>query len=162
MPGCYDGVGGGAPGIGTVGAVDIDRWRSRLPVTRASDGELVGWTVADLAADDGELVDAVNPVGHVIAADVRLDHAVDVLESQGLSSLSRPYWARAPLPVASELDLLRPQHDWRWRRMVMTQLDDTRVWIRPAYPSYPERMVEVALSLPADDVLVTEPPWPDE
>ncbi len=44
----------------------------------------------------------------------------------------------------------------------MTQLDDTRVWIRPAYPSYPERMVEVALSLPADDVLVTEPPSPDE
>ncbi len=87
MPGCYDSVDLGAVGIGTVGAVDISRWRSRLPVTRASDGELVGWTVSDLAADDGELVDAVNPVGHVIAADVELGDAVDVLESQGLSSL---------------------------------------------------------------------------
>ncbi|WP_235578851.1 MULTISPECIES: hypothetical protein [unclassified Rhodococcus (in: high G+C Gram-positive bacteria)] len=131
-------------------------------MTRASDGELVGWTVSDLARDDGELVDAVNPVGHVIAEDVQLEAAIDVLEARGLSSLSVPYWARAPLPLVSELDLRRATPEWQWRRMVMTQLDDTKVWIRPAYPSYPERMVELAVPLPADDVLVTEPPTRDE
>jgi hypothetical protein len=63
----------------------------------------VGWTVSDMARDDGELVDAVNPVGHVIAEDVQLEAAIDVLEARGLSSLSAPYWARAPLPLVSEL-----------------------------------------------------------
>ncbi|WP_231476487.1 MULTISPECIES: hypothetical protein [unclassified Rhodococcus (in: high G+C Gram-positive bacteria)] len=131
-------------------------------MTRASDGELVGWTVSDMARDDGELVDAVNPVGHVIAEDVQLEAAIDVLEARGLSSLSVPYWARAPLPLVGELDLRRATPEWQWRRMVMTQLDDTKVWIRPAYPSYPERMVELAVPLPADDVLVPEPPTRDE
>lgn len=148
--------------MGTVERVDIDRWRSRLPVKRASDGEIVGWTVSDRALDDGELVDAVNPVGHVVAADVTLDEAVDILEARGLASLSVPYWALAPLPIVSEQKLDRPASDWRWRRMTMTQLDDTRVWIRPAYPAYAERMVEIALALPADDVLVREPPTTDE
>ncbi|MGB6181313.1 MAG: hypothetical protein WBF79_08740 [Rhodococcus sp. (in: high G+C Gram-positive bacteria)] len=142
--------------------MDIARWRSRLPVKRASDGEVVGWTVSDLALDDGERVDAVNPVGHVVARDVRLDEAVDILEAHGLASLSAPCWALAPLPIEREVDLTRPTPAWRWRRMTMTQLDDTRVWVRPAYPSYPERMVEIALPLPADDVLVTDPPTTDE
>ena len=148
--------------MGTVDEVEIDRWRSRLPVTRSSDGELVGWTVSDLALDGGELVDAVNPVGHVVAEDLPLEEAIDVLENHGLGSLSAPYWARAPLPVVSELDLRRPRSDWTWRRMVMTQLDDTRVWVRPAYPSYPERMVELAVPLPVDEILVAEPPVTDE
>lgn len=148
--------------MGTVDPVDIDRWRSRLPVTRASDGELVGWTVSDLAADDGEKVDAVNPVGHVVAADVDLLDAVDILEARGLASLSGPFWARAPLPMVSEQNLHRPKPEWRWRRVTMTQLDDTKVWIRPAYPSYPERMVEVAVPLPVDDIVVAEPPVTDE
>lgn len=130
-----------------------------MPVMRASDGELVGWTVS---LDSEEVVDAVNPVGHVVESSVRVDDAVDLLEARGLSSLSAPYWAKAPLPMESSTDLRRPRDDWRWRRMVMVQLDDTRVWIRPAYPAYSERMVELPIPLPADDLLVGEPPVTDE
>lgn len=141
-------------------AVDIDRWRSRLPVKRASDGELVGWTVSRDGDEstEGYLVDAINPAGHVVAASIPIEEASDVLEARGLASLSAPHWARAPLPISSHVDLRRPQQDWTWRRVVMTQLDDTRVWIRLAYPSWPERLVEVALSIPADDVLVDVTP----
>ncbi|GGG17329.1 hypothetical protein GCM10007304_34360 [Rhodococcoides trifolii] len=139
--------------------MDIDLWRSRMPVTRASDGELVGWTVSLVSE---EIVDAVNPVGHVVEAAVPVDAAIDVLEARGLSSLSAPYWAKAPLPIDAHTDLRRPRDDWRWRRMVMVQLDDTRVWIRPAYPDYTERMVELPLPLPADDLLLDEPPTTDE
>ncbi|MGU3432082.1 hypothetical protein ACNHUS_03610 [Actinomycetes bacterium M1A6_2h] len=139
--------------------MDIDLWRSRMPVMRTSDGELVGWTVSLVSE---EVVDAVNPVGHVVQSALPVDDAIDVLEARGLTSLSAPYWARAPLPIDASTDLRRPQDNWRWRRMTMVQLDDTRVWIRPAYPSYAERLVELPVVLPVDDVLVAEPPVADE
>lgn len=136
--------------------MNIDRWRSRLPVRRASDGESIGWTVSDVYAStgaEGDLVDALNPIGHVLAEDVSLDTAIDVVEQRGLASLDRPYWVRAPLPIWAGVDLERPENGWRWRRMLLTQLDDTRLWMRPAYPAWEERLLELPLTLPADEVL---------
>lgn len=128
---------------------------------RASDGEVIGWTVAHRSSgstpheehDEGYLVDAVNPVGITVAQGVSLEEAITALEERGLASLSLPHWTKAPLPLHSETDLLTPQNDWQWRRVLMTQLDDNRVWIRAAYPSWPERLLEIPLSIPADDVL---------
>lgn len=140
--------------------VDIERWRSRLPVKRSSDGEVIGWTVAHSSGrsilhehDDGYCVDAVNPVGICVAQGVSLEDAIAVLEERGLASLSLPHWIKAPLPLQLETDLFTPQDCWQWRRVLMTQLDDNRVWIRPAYPSWPERLLEIPLPIPADDVL---------
>ncbi|OZD09318.1 hypothetical protein CH275_03705 [Rhodococcus sp. 06-235-1A] len=143
--------------------VDIERWRSRLPVRRASDGEVIGWTVAHESNtrdeyDEGYLVDAVNPAGITVAQGVPIETAIAHLEDRGLASLSAPHWTKAPLPLESETDLSTPQDDWPWRRVLMTQLDDNRVWIRPAYPSWPERLLEVPLPIPADDVLRTDSP----
>ncbi|MGV8870902.1 MAG: hypothetical protein ACOH2Q_00125 [Rhodococcus sp. (in: high G+C Gram-positive bacteria)] len=146
--------------------MDIERWRSRLPVKRASDGEVIGWTVEHESTepappdehDHGYLVDAVNPVGITVARGVSLEDAIDALEERGLASLSLPHWTKAPLPLQLETDLLTPQNDWQWRRVLMTQLDDNRVWIRPAYPSWPERLLEIPLSIPADDVLRSHSP----
>ncbi len=146
--------------IGTVDRVDIDRWRTRLPVRRPSDREIVGWTVSD--APDDETVDAVNPVGQVVAAGVDIADAYDLLQERGLASLTQPCWARAPIPITRDTDFTRPQHDWLWRRIAMTQLDDTQVWVRAAYPHYFERFTEVPLRLPADDILLTDPPATDE
>ncbi|OZE99990.1 hypothetical protein CH292_19765 [Rhodococcus sp. 14-2470-1a] len=146
----------GEQAVGKVVAVDITRWRSRLPVRRPSDGEIVGWTVSENY--DESCVDAVNPVGHLLAQSLPVDDAADVLLEQGLSSLSNPVWGRAPVPVLAHTDLLDPAETWTWRRFLLVQLDDTRVWIRPAYPSWDERRVELALHLPIDDVLVTDPP----
>ncbi|KJV01146.1 hypothetical protein VF34_03620 [Rhodococcus sp. PML026] len=133
---------------------------------RASDGEVIGWTVAHSAGesapydehDEGYLVDAVNPVGITVALGVSLVDAIAALEERGLASLSLPHWTKAPLPLQPETDLLTPQDDWQWRRVLMTQLDDNRVWIRPAYPSWPERLLEIPLSIPADDVLRSHSP----
>ncbi|MBY4129061.1 hypothetical protein HQO83_11740 [Rhodococcus fascians] len=138
--------------------MDIERWRSRLPVKRASDGEVIGWTVAHGTTaqdehDDGYTVDAVNPAGITVAQGVPIETAIAHLEDRGLASLSAPHWTKAPLPLEAETDLLAPQDDWQWRRVVMTQLDDNRVWIRPAYPSWPERLLEISLAIPVDDVL---------
>ncbi|OZC43164.1 hypothetical protein CH286_23265 [Rhodococcus sp. WWJCD1] len=149
--------------------MDIERWRSRLPVKRASDGEVIGWTVAHSSSgstprdehdehDEGYLVDAVNPVGITVAQGVSLEYAIAALEERGLASLSWPHWTKAPLPLQLETDLLTPQDDWQWRRVLMTQLDDNRVWIRPAYPSWPERLLEIPLSIPADDILRPQSP----
>lgn len=127
-----------------------------MPVRRPSDGELVGWTVSE---DYDEMhVDAVNPVGHLVSNDLPVDIAAEVLVQQGLSSLSAPCWGRAPVPIEAHTDLTNPQHIWPWRRFTLVQLDDTRVWVRPSYPSWDERRIEVPLVLPIDDVLVTEPP----
>ncbi|WP_236077507.1 hypothetical protein [Rhodococcus sp. P1Y] len=136
--------------------MDIVRWRSRLPVTRPNDGELVGWTVSENY--DESRVDGVNPVGHALARELPVDDAVDVLVKNGLSSLSAPCWGRAPLPLRADTDLRRPLHGWRWRRFVLVQLEEVRVWVRPAYPSWDERRIELPLQLPIDDVLVVEPP----
>ncbi|MDJ0392995.1 hypothetical protein QMK17_06590 [Rhodococcus sp. G-MC3] len=125
-------------------------------MTRPSDGELVGWTVSENY--DETRVDAVNPVGHALAVDLPVDQASNVLVQQGLSSLSEPVWARAPIPLLAHTDLRRPEPTWRWRRIVLVQLEETRVWIRPAYPSWEERRVELPLAIPVDDVLVTDPP----
>lgn len=125
-------------------------------MTRPSDGELVGWTVSE-NYDEFD-VDAVNPVGHVVAAGLPVDAATDVLVRRGLTSLSEPCWGRAPVPIDAATDLRRPSDHWPWRRFVLVQLDDTRVWIRPAYPSWDERTVELAVHLPIDDVLVVDPP----
>lgn len=133
---------------------------------RASDGEVIGWTVAHASSenagrddyDDDYLVDAVNPVGITVAQAVPLENAIAALEERGLASLSLPHWTKAPLPLQPETDLLTPQDDWQWRRVLMTQLDDNRVWIRPAYPSWPERLLEIPLSIPADDVLRSHSP----
>lgn len=136
--------------------VDIGRWRSRLPVTRPSDGELVGWTLSENY--DEYSVDAVNPVGHLVATGLHVLDAAEVLVTEGLSSLSVPCWAFAPIPISRDTDLRSPEPSWQWRRMVLVQLDDTRVWIRPGYPSWEERRVELPIVIPADDVLVTDPP----
>lgn len=136
--------------------MQIDRWRSRLPVRRPADGELVGWTVSE--AYDESCVDAVNPVGRTVASAIPVDHAAEVLVAQGLSSLMDPLWALVPASVSRGTDLRRPEPDWQWRRMVLVQLDDTRVWIRPGYPTWQERNVEIPLVLPVDDVLVSDPP----
>lgn len=125
-------------------------------MTRPSDGELVGWTVSENY--DEYSVDAVNPVGHVVSVGLPVDTAAEVLVRDGLASLSTPCWALAPVPIAADTDLRAPNHSWRWRRFVLVQLEDTRVWIRPAYPSWEERRVELALPIPVDDVLVIEPP----
>ncbi|WP_307830829.1 hypothetical protein [Rhodococcus sp. KRD162] len=146
--------------------MDIERWRSRLPVKRASDGEVIGWTVAHRShasapldeQEEGYLVDAVNPVGITVAQGVPIETAVAHLEERGLASLSAPHWTKAPLPLAPETDLIAPQDDWQWRRVLMTQLDDNRVWIRPAYPSWPERLLEIPLPIPADDILRPDSP----
>ncbi len=123
---------------------------------RPSDGELVGWTVSENY--DEMRVDAVNPVGHAVAVELPVDEAAEVLVQHGLSSLSTPCWARAPIPIYADIDLRRPSASWRWRRFVLVQLEETRVWIRPAYPSWDERRVELPLFLPIDDVLVIDPP----
>ncbi|GAA1455987.1 hypothetical protein [Williamsia maris] len=140
--------------------MDIDRWRGRLPVRRPSDREIVGWTVSD--QPDDETVDAVNPVGQVVAAGIDIADAYDVLLERGLASLTAPCWARAPIPITRDTDFTRPQDDWLWRRIAMTQLDDTQVWVRAAYPHYFERFTEVPLRLPADDILLFDPPATDE
>lgn len=146
--------------IGTVGVVDIDRWRSRLPVRRSSDGEIIGWTISkDPYAD---VVDAVNPVGQVVATEIDIADAAEVLAARGLASLTAPCWARAPIPITRDTDFTRPQPEWRWRRVAMTQLDDNAVWIRAAYPHHAERFTEVPLRLPADDILLLDPPTTDE
>ena len=133
---------------------------------RASDGEVIGWTVA-LSSDEsnpidedaeGYVVDAVNPAGITVAQGVPIEEAIACLEDRGLASLSAPHWTKAPLPLESETDLFAPQDDWPWRRVLMTQLDDNRVWIRPAYPSWPERLLEIALPIPADDILRPDSP----
>ncbi len=144
--------------------MDIDRWRSRLPVRRPSDREIVGWTVPHAGSDDpyADIVDAVNPVGQVVAARIDIADAYDVLQERGLASLTAPCWARAPIPITRDTDFTRPQDDWLWRRIAMTQLDDTQVWVRAAYPHYFERFTEVPLRLPADDILLTDPPTTDE
>lgn len=125
-------------------------------MTRPSDGELVGWTVSENY--DETRVDAVNPVGHALAQELPVDDAVEVLVQQGLSSLSAPCWGRAPLPLSADTDLRRPSAEWQWRRFVLVQLEEVRVWLRPAYPSWDERRVELPLALPIDDVLVIDPP----
>ncbi len=130
---------------------------------RASDGEVIGWTVAHYPGspneyDEGYLVDAVNPVGITVAQGVPLETAIARLEDHGLASLSAPHWTKAPLPMEPETDLYAPQDDWPWRRVLMTQLDDNRVWIRPAYPSWPERLLEIPLPIPADDILRPDSP----
>ncbi|MBT0566684.1 hypothetical protein [Williamsia sp. CHRR-6] len=142
--------------------MDIDRWRSRLPVRRASDGEIIGWTVSSDGDPYSERVDAVNPVGQVVAAGVDTADATDILAARGLASLTEPCWARAPIPITRDTDFTRPQPDWRWRRVAMTQLDDNEVWIRAAYPHHIERFTEVPLRLPADDILHHHPPTTDE
>lgn len=116
----------------------------------------MGWTVSENY--DESCVDAVNPVGHTVAAGVPVDRASEMLVHHGLSSLIEPCWGRAPVPIDASTDLRRPSERWAWRRFVLVQLDDTRVWIRPAYPSWDERRVELALHLPIDDVLVVDPP----
>lgn len=150
-----------APGI--FEKVDIERWRSRLPVKRASDGEVIGWTVAHESTtrdeyDEGYLVDAVNPVGVTVVRGVPIERAIEHLEDRGLASLSAPHWTKAPLPLEPETDLSAPHDDWPWRRVLMTQLDDNRVWIRPAYPSWPERLLEIPLQIPADEILRADSP----
>ncbi|WP_299575671.1 hypothetical protein [uncultured Williamsia sp.] len=139
--------------------MDLGLWRSRIPVRRPSDGEIVGWTVTDR---DDDLVDAVNPVGQPVAHGLEFEQAHDVLVARGLASLSDRCWALMPTPITRDTDLTRPQPDWRWRRVVLTQLDDTQVWVRPAYPSWAERFTEIPLWLPADDILRQDPPATDE
>lgn len=152
--------------------MDIDRWRGRLPVRRPSDREIIGWTVSVAGSeasgtsysddpDDG-VVDAVNPVGQVVAAGIDIADAYDVLQERGLASLTAPCWAQAPIPITRDTDFTRPQDDWLWRRIAMTQLDHTQVWVRAAYPHYFERFTEVPLRLPADDILRFDPPTTDE
>ncbi|MCP2192459.1 hypothetical protein LX14_000149 [Williamsia deligens] len=127
---------------------------------RPSDGEIVGWTVTDHPDDDR--VDAVNPVGQIVGRDLEYEQAHDLLVERGLASLDDRCWACIPTPITRDADLTRPQPDWRWRRVVLTQLDDTQVWIRPAHPAWTERLTEVPLWLPADDILRHDPPATDE
>lgn len=123
---------------------------------RPGDGELTGYLEPD---DDGSAFTPLNLIGHVLGDPGSRAHAESVLADRGLTSLANYWWCLAPRPLPPEgVDLRRPQPEWEWRRVVIVDLDTSGCTVAPALPYPEEEGVNLAVSLPADDVLRVGPP----
>ncbi len=128
---------------------------NRKPVYRDSDGELVGWLEPITGSPS---VRAVTLLGHTVAQAVSEDEARRMLEAEGLAALGIPWWVRVPAPLLPETDLRDAPPGWRWRQLVVTELNATRARLSPPYPAPEEFGVQVAVALPVDDVLFAAMP----
>jgi hypothetical protein len=133
-------------------------WRESLElVTRPEDWERLGY-LQKLGSGRWE---PLNLLGIPLGEAMSRDDAIELVRAEGLASISRPWWIRAPMPmVESRLDARSVDASVDWRRMVVVELTPDRALLRSEIPWPEESGRLVSVTLPATDVLYAD--YPDE
>jgi len=126
-----------------------DHWQ---PCRRASDGELTGYLVA--ADDAAPAVVPVTLIGTRLGPAQDVATATALVNPYGLAELAEFWWCRLPTPLAGNaIDVSDPQDGWTWRRVVVVEASPVRCRVRPAMPEPDERIAQVSLPVPVDELL---------
>jgi hypothetical protein len=126
------------------------------PVRRPSDGETVGWLVADGAPD--RLVPATL-VGSPLGPAQERAEATALLIRRGLAALDGRWWARLPDPLPRGSTVAgEPGPDWGWRPVVLIEVSPTGCTVRPEMPAPGELSARAILPVPVGGLLRAQPP----
>jgi hypothetical protein len=133
-------------------------WDANLKlVRRDADGERVGY----LREIGTGIFEPLSLLGMPLGEGCAREDAVRLLRDQGLASISRTWWVRAPMPLVEPyLDARSVGEDTDWRMMVVAELKPDRALLRSYFPSSEEAGKYVTVALPAGDVLRAE--YPDD
>lgn len=129
-------------------------WR---PYHRESDGELVGYLVAD--GTDASLTVPTSLIGTPLGPPQAVEAAQSVLRVRGLAALAERWWCLLPrtlptTPIAADA----PDPDWVWRSVVLVEVDPARSRIRIAMAAPEELAVLVTLPTPVGGLLRSRAP----
>jgi hypothetical protein len=127
-----------------------------LPVTRACDGERVGWLAPE--GDDGAVV-PTSLVGVRLGPAQEPAAAAALLREHGLRSLDRRWWCRLPDPLpAGVVPAANPAAGWEWRPVVLVEVSGERCTVRLEMAEPAELRARAELPVPVGDLLRHEPP----
>lgn len=131
-------------------------WRASLELVTQPDGyERLGY----LRVAESGCWEPLNLLGIPLGEAEDREDAVGVVQSQGLASLNRAWWVRAPMPmVDTRVDARSVGEDVDWRRMVVVELTPDRALLRSEIPWPEESSKLLVVELPATDVLLREHP----
>jgi hypothetical protein len=135
-------------------------WRAELDaVTRPEDGERIGY----LRRIDATRWEPLNVLGIRIGEPASRETALHRVTGDGMASLSRVWWCRAPRPLTEPIVDARTVDDSEeWERMVVVELTPDCVLMRPVY-SWPEEPGHLlAIDLPAHDIVREHEPVGNE
>ena len=140
------------------------RWQSDImipsdwtPYRRESDGELVGYLVADRT--DRALVVPTSLIGLPLGLAQPADSARSVLLARGLAVLAERWWCRLPQPLPVGLTTVgKPDPAWGWRPVVLVEVSPAGSRIRIAVAAPEELRIQISLPNPVGDLLRSRPP----
>lgn len=139
---------------------------------RESDGELVGYLVAD--ETDRALAVPTSLIGLPLGPAQSPDSARAVLVSRGLAVLAQRWWCRLSKPLTADwadqtdvtdlaylTDLASaggPDPAWSWRPVVLVEVSPAASRIRLEMAAPEELRIQVPLPNPVGDLLRSSPP----
>jgi len=125
------------------------------PVRRPADDELVGYLVANGAAD----VVPTTLVGTALGEPQPESSARALLIGQGLRALDGRWWCRLPTPLPPGLlDAACAGDGWDWRPVIVVEAAPDGARIRPEWPAPEELTAQASLPVPTGDLLRETPP----
>jgi hypothetical protein len=127
------------------------------PYHRESDGELVGYLVAD--GTDRALEVPTSLIGLPLGPAQSADSARSVLVARGLAVLAERWWCRLPQPLPASLTTVgEPDPGWGWRPVVLVEVSPAGSRIRIDMASPEELRIQISLPNPVGGLLRPRPP----